>query len=475
VHPSPLTAGISIANDLFTIPGANGSGPKIVSISTENEEWRNICETFLRYKRIVITSLLAASLIAGTMVTPTSGAIKVELRQTPLGYQLIRGGEPFFIRGVGGLNEPAAAAKIGVNAARTWGIENLEKDLDLAHRNGMTLMLGIWLAHGHYEGVDYNDPKFQAAQMKEIEDMVRRAKDHPALLCYALGNEMEIFTPIEKQAPIYRQVERLAKRIKELDPHHPVTTVTAGISPEKAKLIHDLCPSLDFLSVNAYEGMGKVGAILREGGWNRAFSITEFGAEGQWESEMTTWGSPREQSSTAKGLLAAKNYMQGVLDENKQCLGSYTFLWWQRETTVTSWFGMQLQTGEKLEQTDQMQKFWTGKYPENRCPQFLSLESLADGKEIAPGSVVEVSAYAIDPELDPLDYRWELRLENEGLKEEDKAMNEVRKVEDALLDRRGHQVRFVAPKTPGAYKLFSYVRDGRGSAAFGSMPFFVKK
>lgn len=423
---------------------------------------------------LIATVLLAAQSPAAPAPAP-QGAIRVEVRQTPLGYQLIRGGEPYYIRGVGGLNEPAAAVRIGVNSARTWGIENLERDLDLAHAHGMTLMLGIWLAHGHYEGVDYNDPAFQAQQIKEIEDMVRRAKDHPALLCYALGNEMEIFTPIERQAPIYRQVERLTRRIKELDPHHPVTTVTAGISPAKAKLIHELCPSLDFISVNAYEGMGKVGAILREGGWTRPFAITEFGAEGQWESEMTPWGAPREQNSTAKGLLSAKNYLEGVRGEGRQCLGSYAFLWWQRENTVASWFGMQLQTGEKLEQTDQMISLWTGRPPANRCPQFLGIESKADGQVVAPGSAIDVSAFAVDPEMDPLDYRWELRLENEGLKEEEKAMNEARRIPDPLLDRTGNRIRFYAPTTPGAYKLFVYVRDGRGSAAFGTMPFFVRR
>jgi hypothetical protein len=426
---------------------------------------------------MVMSLLLAGAIASSQSTTPPrpTGAIRVEIRQTPLGYQMLRGGEPYFIRGVGGLNEPAAAARIGVNSARTWGIENLERDLDLAHAHGMTLMIGIWLAHGHYEGVDYNSATFQAQQMKEIEDMVRRAKDHPALLCYALGNEMEIFTPADRQAPIYRQVERLTKRIKQLDPHHPVTTVTAGINPAKAKMIHELCPSLDFLSVNAYEGMGKVGSILREGGWTRPFSITEFGAEGQWESEMTSWGAPREQNSTAKGLLSAKNYLQGVRDESRQCLGSYAFLWWQRETTVASWFGMQLQTGEKLEQTDQMIALWTGRPPANRCPQFLAIESTDDGEVVAPGATIEVAAYAVDPEGDPLDYRWELRLETEGLKDEDKAMNEARRIPDTLLDRNGSRQRFVAPTTPGAYKLFVYVRDGQGSAAFGTMLFFVRR
>lgn len=420
----------------------------------------------------MLLSMTLASAIANVILNQDPRPVPVQVVRTPLGWQMLRGGEPYFIRGVGGLNEPAAAVRIGANSARTWGIENLQRDLDLAQSQGMTLMLGIWLGHIHH-GADYEDPKFQRDQLKEVEEMVKKSKNHPALLCYALGNEMEIFATPAQMPAIYRQVERLAKRIKELDPHHPVTTVTAGIDPEKAKIIQDSCPSLDFISVNAYEGMGIVGELLRQGTWTRPFVITEFGAEGQWESPMTSWGSPKEASSTAKGLLAMKNYQQGIEDENMQCLDSYTFLWWQKEKTTASWFGMQLQTGEKLEQTDQMMKAWTGRYPANRCPQVLELASPQDGKVVAPGSEIEAALYAVDPESDSLSYRWELTLETEGLKEAEKETNEARRIDDSLLDLTTRKIKFKAPMTKGAYKLYGYVRDGKGSAAFATMPFFV--
>ena len=59
------------------------------------------------------------------MVWPSSGsaeAIPVELRKTPQGWQLLRGGKPYFIRGAGGdgsLEE--RVGNEGGRGARFWG------------------------------------------------------------------------------------------------------------------------------------------------------------------------------------------------------------------------------------------------------------------------------------------------------------------------------------------------------------------
>ena len=74
------------------------------------------------------------------------GAIPVELRQSELGWQLFRGGEPYFIRGAGGLGSLEQLAAAGANSVRTWGGE-VGILLDEAHARGMTVTVGIWLGH----------------------------------------------------------------------------------------------------------------------------------------------------------------------------------------------------------------------------------------------------------------------------------------------------------------------------------------
>ena len=89
-------------------------------------------------------------------------AIPVELQKTEQGWQLLRGGEPYLIRGAGGTHSLEQLAAAGANSIRTWDAENVrgEDDVDVildeAHALGLTVTVGIWLAHERH-GFDYND------------------------------------------------------------------------------------------------------------------------------------------------------------------------------------------------------------------------------------------------------------------------------------------------------------------------------
>ncbi|MEO0579157.1 MAG: hypothetical protein AAFZ58_10750, partial [Pseudomonadota bacterium] len=80
-------------------------------------------------------------------------AVPVELKRTEQGWELLRGGEPYFIRGAGGDQSLEALARAGANSVRTWDAENVrgESDvgvlLDEAHALGLTVTEPN--AHGH--------------------------------------------------------------------------------------------------------------------------------------------------------------------------------------------------------------------------------------------------------------------------------------------------------------------------------------
>ena len=85
-------------------------------------------------------------------------AVPVELRETADGgWQLLRGGEPYLIRGAGGSGSLERLAEAGANSVRTWGAEGLDDILDEAHEHGLTVTAGIWLGHERH-GFDYGDP-----------------------------------------------------------------------------------------------------------------------------------------------------------------------------------------------------------------------------------------------------------------------------------------------------------------------------
>ncbi len=57
--------------------------------------------------------------------------IPVELVKNEQGWQLLRGGEPYFIRGAGGDHSLEALAAAGANSIRTWDAENVRGNDDV--------------------------------------------------------------------------------------------------------------------------------------------------------------------------------------------------------------------------------------------------------------------------------------------------------------------------------------------------------
>lgn len=170
---------------------------------------------------ILVISMLTTAIYA----EPT----QVSLVKDPKGvWSLQRGGKPFLVQGVGGSGSIKLAKEVGVNSVRTWGIEQLEfKDaegrsfIDQADQLGLTVCVGLWVKHERH-GFKYSDPKFIAKQREEIVSAVRKYKNHPAVLVWGLGNEMESYVGTEDAIRVWRELEELAKLIKQEDPNHPV-------------------------------------------------------------------------------------------------------------------------------------------------------------------------------------------------------------------------------------------------------------
>ncbi len=62
-------------------------------------------------------------------------------------HRLVRNGQPYFVKGVGGHTHLEALAAAGGNSIRTWGTDGLDEILDEAHRHGLTVTVGLWLGH----------------------------------------------------------------------------------------------------------------------------------------------------------------------------------------------------------------------------------------------------------------------------------------------------------------------------------------
>jgi hypothetical protein len=255
------------------------------------------------------TANFVLSLCIGWLLFPTivfAEAIPVEVRQTAQSWQLLRGGEPYFIRGAGGdaLLEELAAA--GANSIRTWGADDIDDLLDEAHALGLSVTVGIWLGHERH-GFDYDDENQVRQQFKRARQIVLRYKDHPAVLLWGIGNEMEGFTDGDNPA-IWSAVNDVAAMVKELDPAHPTMTVTAEIGGERIAGAHERSPAIDIHGINSYGGAPSLAERYRKGGGTKPYVLTEFGPPGAWEAPKSAWGAPYELTSTEKAAFYRRSY-----------------------------------------------------------------------------------------------------------------------------------------------------------------------
>jgi hypothetical protein len=401
------------------------------------------------------------------------GRSRVEIIQRANGeHVLLRNGEPYFIRGAGGwefLDELVAA---GGNSIRTWGAEHIDPAaFDEAQRRNLTVMAGLWLPHPR-EGFDYADAKQVSQLVTRLRAYVRRHKDHPALLLWGIGNEMELDG---KDPNIWKTVEAVAAMVHEEDPHHPTVTVLAEVSEQKIVALREHCPSIDALGVNSYGALFSLPQRLQQLGWDKAYVLTEFGPPGPWgEVPVTAWKAPIEPSSTEKADYYLRGYQQAVASQRGRSLGSYVYFWGIEPTIVVThtWYETFLPGGgkERLGAVEAMQLAWTGKSPVNRAPQLIALRSSAAQQTVAPGSSQTAEVQVQDPDGDSLRVRWEVRAESTTLTGPAPAV-----ITDCIDRSEGLRVSFTAPRTPDPYRLFVYVYDDHGNAATANVPFLVAR
>jgi len=399
-------------------------------------------------------------------------AIPVELRDNGQGsWQLLRNGEPYFIRGAGGDASLDQLAAAGANSIRTWGADDIGERLDEAHALGLSVTVGIWLGHERH-GFDYADKAQVKKQLEYARQIVLKYKDHPAVLLWGIGNEMEGFESGDNPA-IWAAVNEIAAMVKKIDPLHPTMTVTAEIGGERIRNIHQRCPAIDIHGINSYGGALSLARRYREGGASKPYVLTEFGPAGSWESEKNEWDAPIELTSTEKAASYRRSYEDAVLNVPGMALGSYVFTWGFKMEATRTWFGMFLPDGARLGAVDIMTELWSGSPPEKRVPTILSLN--VDGEtRVKPSAEVQVRAVINNPETSMIKVRWVLSRESGEYDTGGDFRPMSSGIAGAILEANAEGARVRMPDEPGPYRLYLYAYNAEDRAATANIPLLVE-
>lgn len=403
---------------------------------------------------------------------PESSSVKI--LNSKEGYTLFDKGKPFTIKGAvigDSQTHLLSLANIGGNTVRTYTSSQAQSILDSAELLDLKVMLGLYLMPAEY-GMDYGNANMVQQQQDSLLQIVRQWKNHPALLLWGLGNEVELHS---SDPHIWPAINSLATAIHREDPDHPTASVILPNAKSLKQFIQS-CPDVDILGINSFGSLQAISKQLLDEprAWNGPILFTEWGVPGPWESPHTDWRAPIEWTPREKSYFLHQ-YGKLIQDElGRGCLGGFAFLWGHKMECTETWFSIFGKQGEQTAMFDQLKHLWTGSWPSNRAPIIDSLW-IADsesGKQVylQTGKHFQCKIIAHDPEGQALEYSWAIIPESgyPGFQ------SEMPDLPSFTSPPGGHPEWLIeVPRQAGAYRLSVVVRDAYDKISSANLPFFV--
>lgn len=427
-----------------------------------------------RYQFQLILTLLGVSFMVYHLKAQTT-VDKIENRWT-----LMVQGQPFEIKGatfgyvedVDNYDRYFKDLKfLGVNTIRIWATDqNTAKLLNAAQEHGIKVMVGIWMRHGR-PGMEDDDSFDYLDDTAGMEDMYENAiktieayKNHPAILTWAIGNEVYLNTATDAEKEAYSKLlERICSHIKKLDPRHPITSVEAwnfGLD-----WWEKFVPSIDIYGLNSYgSGANFLSEELKKRGIDKPYIVTEFGVTGEWDIKEINNGFKREPTDQQKYESIVNGYHNWIKNKSS-CLGVYVFHYANGTDFISTWL---FTHHRKLfrPQYWAIREAYTGEKPNNGVPVIDKLE--LPNSEIKSGTWVPVNLEVSDAEEEDLKVSFYYN-QRTGSR---KRRNQINKLNYRGSQSEGFQIQL--PPEDGAIKVYVNVEDPFHNVGIASATIVIK-
>jgi hypothetical protein len=358
-------------------------------------------------------------------------------------------------------------------------VESVKKNIELAKANRMYIMQGIGLTKDRQL---YYDEAYKNKLCAEVRLLAETFKDDPNILIWGLGNEIDHQESANIGAA-WQFVDELAQIIKSIDKRHLVSTVITH-NQRALDSIAKYTSHLDLIGINSYGAIVGLKTMVDKSNYKGAYMVTEWGPTGFWETAKTSWNAPIEQTSEEKRIVYEDRYKNYILG-SERCLGSFVFLWGQKEERTPTWFSMFAENnveglplkGEKTPMVEAMQRVWTDGKLTQTAPVVKQLA--IDGKlpidnvTVTAGTLFEGNVTVTDREDNKLTYLWEILKEATVLGSG--GSREPRPDRVGKVEITGNNRYKTAITEVGNYRLYVYVLDNTGYVSTANVPFQVIK
>lgn len=384
-------------------------------------------------------------------------------------FELLVDGKPFYIKGVAYnpghdwrdgeelltrrmLESDFEEIKsMGANTIRRYSGGIADYNIfNIAAEKDLKVLYGFWLK----QDVDYiQDAKLLTQYEEGFLETVKRFRDEEALLGWSIGNEVwgmlkhtyEQPYLTEMRIAYVRFVERLARRIKEIDPHHPVFIVCEH-SEELSGAISDyvnFAPSIDIIGINSYyeSHFESIVGIVSEFSPDKPYLISEYGPVGYWHGSYSPFspeGLLDEPTASSKAYMYKDRWENYILPLRGENVGGVAYCWSERLEGSSTWFGLTDSEGRFKPGYYALQNAYTGTLGYSASTKIKKLH--IEQRQAGPKDVLQLNLMLESTDNNSYTIKWKV------------LDNQYRKTDASILQRQDPLSPSIKlPSKPGLY------------------------